>query len=69
MLKMNHEPKALKEVHRIRAEIYEETKNMTPSERADYANAQAQLLIEKYKLKLEYENKTKELNKRSRITK
>jgi hypothetical protein len=30
----------------------------TPSERADYANAQAQLLIEKYKLKLKYENKT-----------
>jgi hypothetical protein len=55
---MNNEPQALKEVHRIRAEIYEETKNMTPSERADYANAQAQLLIEKYKLNLNYENKT-----------
>jgi hypothetical protein len=64
---MNNEPKTLKEVHRIRAEIYEETKNMTPSERADYANAQAQLLIEKYKLKLKYENKTKELNKLSHI--
>jgi hypothetical protein len=33
---------------------------MTPAERAAYANAQAQLLINKYNLKLEYENKTKE---------
>jgi sRNA-binding carbon storage regulator CsrA len=58
---MKNEPKALKEVHIIREEIYEETKDMTPSERAAYANAQAQLLINKYNLKLEYENKTKEL--------
>ena len=42
---MKNEPKALKEVHIIREEIYEETKDMTPAERAAYANAQAQLLI------------------------
>ena len=58
---MKNEPKALKEVHIIREEIYEETKDMTPAERAAYANAQAQLLINKYNLKLEYESKTKEL--------
>jgi sRNA-binding carbon storage regulator CsrA len=58
---MKNEPKALKEVHIIREEIYEETKGMTPAERAAYANAQAQLLINKYNLKLDYENKTKEL--------
>jgi hypothetical protein len=56
---MMNEPKSLKEVHMIREEIYEETKGMTPSERAEYANIQAQLLINKYKLK--YENKAKEL--------
>jgi sRNA-binding carbon storage regulator CsrA len=58
---MMNEPKSLKEVHIIREEIYEETKDMTPLERAVYANTQAQLLINKYNLKLEYENKTKEL--------
>jgi hypothetical protein len=56
-----NEPKALEEIHMIRAEIYEETKAMTPSERAAYANAQARLLIKKYNLKLEYKkNKTRE---------
>jgi hypothetical protein len=56
-----NKPKALKEIHMIRAEIDEETKAMTPSERARYANIQAQLLIKKYNLKLEYKNKTREL--------
>jgi hypothetical protein len=56
-----NEPKALKEIHIIREKIYEETKNMTPSERAAYANAQAQILINKYNLKLEYENRAKEI--------
>ncbi|MDR0605510.1 MAG: hypothetical protein LBG80_14520 [Bacteroidales bacterium] len=58
---MKNELKVLKEVHIIREEIYEETKDMSPSERAAYANAQAQLLVNKYNLKLDYENKTKEL--------
>jgi hypothetical protein len=52
-----NEPKSLKEIHVIRAAIHEETKGMTPSERAVYANAQAQLLINKYNLKLEYKKK------------
>jgi hypothetical protein len=58
---MMNESKSLKEIHIIREEIYEETKNMTPSERAVYANNQAQLLINRYNLKLEYANKKKEL--------
>ncbi|MDR2601050.1 MAG: hypothetical protein LBC53_01155 [Spirochaetaceae bacterium] len=58
---MRNEPGALKEIHIIREKIYEETKNMTSSERAAYANAQAKLLINKYNLKLKYENRTKEL--------
>jgi hypothetical protein len=56
-----NESKSLKEIHLIRAEIYEESKDMTPSERAAYTNAQAQLLINRYNLKLEYENEIKEL--------
>jgi hypothetical protein len=52
-----NEPKSLKEIHNIREEIYEETKNMTPSERAQYANAQAQIIIKEYNLKIKYENK------------
>jgi hypothetical protein len=55
---MTNESKSLKEIHKIREEIYEATKDMTPSERAVYANDQAQLLIHTYNLKLEYENKT-----------
>jgi hypothetical protein len=56
-----NESKSLKEIHMIREEIYEETKDMTPSERAVYANTQAQLLINKYNLKTKYENTAKEL--------
>jgi hypothetical protein len=48
---MMHEPKALKEIHDIREKIYEETKNMTPAERAAHAHREAQKLIEQYKLK------------------
>ncbi|MDR0608733.1 MAG: hypothetical protein LBG58_01320 [Planctomycetaceae bacterium] len=48
---MTNEPKALKEVHKIREKIYEETKNMTPEERAKYAKNEAKKIIEKYHLK------------------
>ncbi|MDR0643685.1 MAG: hypothetical protein LBG05_02045 [Treponema sp.] len=54
---MMNEPKALKEIHNIREKIFEETKNMTPAGRAKYANAQAQIIIKEYNLKIEYENK------------
>ena len=54
---MTNEPKAVKEIHDIREKIYEETKNMTPEERAKYAHADAQKLIKQYNLKFEYENR------------
>ena len=49
---MMNEPKALKEIHEIREQIYEETKNMKPAERAAHAHDDAQKLIEKYNLKI-----------------
>jgi hypothetical protein len=52
-----NEPKALKEIHDIREKIYEETKNMTPEERVNYAHYEAQKLIKQYNLKVNYENK------------
>ena len=54
---MMNESKALKEIHEIREKIYEETRNMTPAERAAHAHNEAKKLIEKYKLKIKYENK------------
>jgi shikimate kinase len=54
---MTNEPKALKEIHDIREKIYEETKNMTPEERANHAHNEAQKIIKKYNLKNKYENK------------
>ena len=54
---MMNEPKALKEIHEIREKIYEETKNMTPAERAAHAHNEAQKLLEKYKLTRNYERK------------
>jgi hypothetical protein len=55
---MMHEPQALREIHRIREEIYEETKNMTPDERAKYAHSEAQKLMKQYNLKIKYEKQT-----------
>jgi hypothetical protein len=52
-----NESKALKEIHDIREEIYEETKNMTSEERVKYAHCEAQKLIKQYNLKINYENK------------
>jgi len=53
---MRNEPKALKEIHDIRKEIYEETKNMSSEERVKYAHSEAQKLIRQYNLKTSYEN-------------
>ena len=54
---MKTEPKAIKEIHDIRETIYEETKNMTPEERAKHAHYEAQKLIKQYNLKVTYEEK------------
>ena len=53
---MTNEPRALKEIHDIREKIYEETRNMTPEERAKHAHNEAQKLIKQYNLKVKYEN-------------
>jgi len=52
---MRNESKALKEIHDIREKIYEETKNMTPTERTKYANDMAKKVIEEYGLKMQYD--------------
>jgi hypothetical protein len=50
------EPKALKEIHDIRVQLYEETKNMTLEERMHYARSDAQKLIKQYNLKIKHDN-------------
>jgi len=60
---MRIEPKALKEIHDIREKIYEETKNMTPEERAEYTHSEAQKLIKLYNLKIKYENRSGDYTK------
>ena len=54
---MKNEPRALKEIHDIREKIFEETKSMTPEERAKHAHCEAQKLIKQYNMKINYENK------------
>ena len=49
---MTNEPRAMREIHKIRERIYEETKHMSPEERAAHANEQAQKLIDQYGLKV-----------------
>ena len=56
---MRNEPEALREIHIIREQIYEETKNMTPAERTKYAHDMAKQFIEEYNIKIEYENNKK----------
>ena len=49
---MANEPKAMQEIHEIREAIYEDTKDMTPDERAARTRKDAQKLITKYGLKV-----------------
>ena len=49
---MSNEPKALKEIHRIREQIYEETKDLSPEERAERRNKIGKEIAEKYGLKV-----------------
>ena len=49
---MSNESKELKKIHDIRLSIYEETKDMTPEERAVYYSDFAREAVEKYGLKV-----------------
>jgi hypothetical protein len=45
-----NEPLALRETHAIRMKIHDETKNLSPEERAALANKKAEAIMEKYNL-------------------
>ena len=47
-----NEPRAMKEIHDIRLQIYEETKDMSPEERVELVRREAQEMIEKHGLKV-----------------
>jgi hypothetical protein len=47
-----NEPMPMREIHAIRLMIYDETKNMTPEERAKHVHDQAQEMIDKYGLQV-----------------
>ena len=49
---MMNESKAMKEIHGIRLQIYEMTKNMTPEEQTEFTRREAQATIEKHGLKI-----------------
>jgi len=47
---MSNEPETMREIHEIRRQIYEETKHMTPEERADTAHREAEKALRLYGL-------------------
>ena len=49
---MKNEPNAMREIHKIREDIYEETKNMSQEERAALTRKEAREIIEKYGLEV-----------------
>jgi len=51
---MTNEPEALREIHDIRLRIFEETKDMTPQERANRTNTAAAKLAQQYGMKFAY---------------
>ena len=59
---MKNEPTAMREVHEIRAKIFEETKDMTPEERAAHASRGAQELIAMYGLNVKRPDSPSQVN-------
>jgi hypothetical protein len=49
---MHRESESMKELHKIREEIYEETKHMTVAEKIAYINKEADEVEKKYGLHL-----------------
>ena len=48
---MNHEPKAMREIHEIQERIYEQEKNLPASDRIANANKIAEDMISKYSIR------------------
>jgi hypothetical protein len=46
------ESKVMQEVHAIRRDIYDQTKDMTPQEKVDYYNHSTEDTIKKYSIKV-----------------
>ena len=52
LMTMAIEPRAMKEIHDIREKIYEDTKHMTPKEQTELTRREAQVLVDKFGLKI-----------------
>lgn len=51
------EPKVMRELHELRAQHYEKTKNLTPKELAESINEEARKIAEQYNLKFKFVQK------------
>lgn len=51
-MRTNNEPRAMKELHDIRLQIYEETKNMTVHEKVEFYNKNSLDLAKEYGFKI-----------------
>jgi len=49
---MSDESTIMRELYAVREQIYEETKHMTPAERAEHGRREAEAIIAKYNLKV-----------------